>query len=741
MSNSKPKKRSLSKQIEEAAKGIAVKPRKNIQVVVDSSSSSSSDEDDEVELHDDAIAQEIGQRAEAEEQQARSAKQKKKKKRKSAPKKRTSVVHHLYEASPQKDGVFLCKLHEFAKPGDKHPQEVKQSGKQTSNLLDHARKYHSDVVEGLIKAYNEGRDVGAEFAALCQAMTPPKPQGMDRFVSLVKRSEILLRRQLSLLSFIISNQLPFNIVESSEFRSWMVSLQVDYPSAATLKKLLAPFHEVVVKEIEDSLREAGFFSTTFDLWTSNAGNKYCVVTYHSMDDKFNLLSAPLDLIPMDCSAFGEFIYLAIDARLEAHHFSDCVHIASFSDSGSNVVLAKGLLTPGDAEPCFNHDLKHVVEDVLVGSDSLSPCCPRAAKDFTALSLMIMFIRGSNPLTSLLSSKMRLFQPGTRKLKLVQINLTRWEGRYTSLKRVIELREGLTSLHEEGVLGVLLQKHHGSFPEDFLLPPFWRRLTQIYEPLLEVCHTASKVAQRSTTPVLSCIPHQVHLIERACIRAEDDSDFAAEFKTAFLEVVKVRLSKYVLVQLEGGGDAHAIPNAIKAALLDPRYSSFVQEKLGPDETKAACDAIVADTLHLFPEEAPLNAIQQQMDMAFPSLLKKLASAGEVKPEEVSKWWQATLEDDAKVGSLWQNFGRSARMFLSMPAGGAPSEVAFSDTTATVTKKRNLIGDRTLEQVTVLRRYIMSQKFDMDALIDKIRVQATTILEDGSGSASEDEDEYE
>jgi hypothetical protein len=171
-----------------------------------------------------------------------------------------------------------------------------------------------------------------------------------------------------------------------------------------------------------------------------------------------------------------------------------------------------------------------------------------------------------------------------------------------------------------------------FQKIFLLPPFWRRLIQIYEPLLEVCHTASKVAQRSTTPVLSCIPHQVHLIQRACIRAEDDSDFAAEFKAAF----KVRLSKYVLVQLEGGDDAHAIPNAIKAALLDPRYSSFVQEKLGPDETKAVCDAIVADTLHLFPEEAPLNASQQQMDMAFPSLLKKLACAGEVKPEEVSKW---------------------------------------------------------------------------------------------------------
>lgn len=44
--------------------------------------------------------------------------------------------------------------------------------------------------------------------------------------------------------------------------------------------------------------------------------------------------------------------------------------------------------------------------------------------------------------------------------------------------------------------------------------------------------------------------------------------------------------------------------------------------------------------------------------------------------------------------------------------------------------------------LFRHDIMSQKFDMDALIDKITVQATTILEEGSdGSVSEDEDEYE
>jgi len=60
----------------------------------------------------------------------------------------------------------------------------------------------------------------------------------------------------------------------------------------------------------------------------------------------------------------------------------------------------------------------------------------------------------------------------------------------------------------------------------------------------------------------------------------------------------------------------------------------------------------------------------------SLLKKLASAGEVKPEEVSM--VAGYFGGRHQGcSLWQNFG-CCKNVSSMPAGGASSEMAFTDT---------------------------------------------------------------
>jgi hypothetical protein len=79
---------------------------------------------------------------------------------------------------------------------------------------------------------------------------------------------------------------------------------------------------------------------------------------------------------MSCSAYGEFIALAIDARINAHKFSSCIFMASFSDSGSNCVLAKGKLTPGDEEPCFHHNLKHMLDDVIGAESVNQPKNPR-----------------------------------------------------------------------------------------------------------------------------------------------------------------------------------------------------------------------------------------------------------------------------------------------------------------------------------------------------------------------------
>src|SRR6185437_2957325 len=111
-------------------------------------------------------------------------------------------------------------------------------------------------------------------------------------------------------------------------------------------------------------------------------------TYHALDAAFCMISTTLDLIPMACSAYGEFIAFAIEARFQQHGLADKIHTASFSDSGSNCVAAKALLTPMDGEPCFNHTMKLAIEDVCLGTSTKAASHRVAAQDFSAMHLLI-----------------------------------------------------------------------------------------------------------------------------------------------------------------------------------------------------------------------------------------------------------------------------------------------------------------------------------------------------------------
>jgi hypothetical protein len=267
----------------------------------------------------------------------------------------------------------------------------------------------------------------------------------------------------------------------------MATLQAKYPSKGTLMKVLPPLYTVVLRRREDVVRACGSFSTTFDLWTSPAGGHYCVVTYHALDKSFNMIVATLDLIPLACSAYGEFIYMAVVARIKDHGLDTILHAASFSDSGSNVAAAKALLTPNDDEPCFNHNLKHVIDDVLGGSPQQEATHPAAAKDFAALALLVAHVRGSPVLRSELNTTCR--EEGVPVLELIAANLTRWEGRYRSLERILKLRGAVVAMRAKSTLASLLQVGF-AFPDDFMDDEFWIRLETVYLPILKRLHTVT-----------------------------------------------------------------------------------------------------------------------------------------------------------------------------------------------------------------------------------------------------------
>jgi hypothetical protein len=368
----------------------------------DSSSSSSSipsSADAAFEAGHDLRDPAVGDAIDAHEAEVDARAPKEPRKRKKHNKRKTSVVWTMYKRDPSRPDTFECLLHEHCED-ETHARYVGQAGNATTNLLNHARRYHQLVVDALAKAHNDRRDVKAEFDALVRAMKQPSrgTGGLLNFgfSRLAKGGATAAGhiKDIALLVCFIANNIPFNVMDSAHFSTWMTSLGTKYQSKATVLKLLGPLYAIVLQRREDVVRACGSFSTTFDLWTSLAGGHYCVVTYHALDAHFTMISATLDLIPMACSAYGEFIYMSVNARIRSHGFGDMLHAASFSDSGSNVAAAKALLTPGDDEPCFNHNLKHVIDDVLGGSPGQQLTHLAGASDFAALAMLVAHVRGS-----------------------------------------------------------------------------------------------------------------------------------------------------------------------------------------------------------------------------------------------------------------------------------------------------------------------------------------------------------
>jgi hypothetical protein len=72
------------------------------------------------------------------------------------------------------------------------------------------------------------------------------------------------------------------------------------------------------------------------------------------------------------------------------------------------------------------------------------------------------------------------------LQLIAANLTRWEGRYRSLERILKLRGAVVAMKAKGALDDLLGTAF-PFPADFLDNEFWARLETVYLPLLKRLH--------------------------------------------------------------------------------------------------------------------------------------------------------------------------------------------------------------------------------------------------------------
>ncbi len=586
----------------------------------------------------------------------------------------------------------------------KHPAIVMQSHNGTSNLLNHARAYHGNTFETLIKASNAGKSVQKEFDGLLAAMSLQSARSNSKAAltghgfSVIKREHAKIEKEVAMLACLVSNNLPFHLLDSQQFVDWMATLDAVYPSRASIMKLLPVLYDIAAGHYEQLIRDCGVVTLTFDLWTSLAQSKYLVVTYEFMDAAFVRHSVPLDLVRVAGGAYGEAIASLIKARLVQHKLDDVLVASTVSDSGSNCVNVKELLTAGDDEPCFLHNLDHVVKDVL------SNAALSIGRDFSALVSVIGAIRGSPQLRDAMAQR----AGDDTSLELILPSETRWLDYYRALERALVLRTALQAMREEGMLDCA-----GVTP-DFLLEDFWTRMTA-FVTVLKKFYLTSRNAQSLTKPTLSCVPRWISDLRSSCVRKETDSPVTAELKSALLVGIEARLTVFVSVTQD------VMPNAIKAALLDPRQSRWMQQELTQVDVEAAVQAIVADTVLLFGDDgdALIELMGKSMQGGGPTVLKAVRLADLRADDDALQWWLTyAATADTKGTGLLTPWCRAARMFLAMPAGSSPSEFAFSATTNIVTKKRTLLADETLEMTMVLHHYVKSRAYDLKKVVAEV-----------------------
>lgn len=96
----------------------------------------------------------------------------------------------------------------------------------------------------------------------------------------LKKTEIVNKM---LLEMIVKNYLPFTIVESDSFRTFIQELSPSYmpPSRKTLSNaLLLKYYNIVRENVAKVLREAEYIALTTDAWTSSSHQQYVSVTAH-----------------------------------------------------------------------------------------------------------------------------------------------------------------------------------------------------------------------------------------------------------------------------------------------------------------------------------------------------------------------------------------------------------------------------------------------------------------------------
>jgi hypothetical protein len=611
---------------------------------------------------------------------------------------------------------YICTLH-TAVSDNKHPQFV-SIGESTGNLSRHSKRFHQPLLDGMaaLLLRTQSKHATTQLQGYVQQQKIPSGR-IDRFLRRNKKFDLNIESKT--LIWFLDAQIPFNQLDNSLFRSLMDELEATIGCNVTIvDTFLDPFYRYVIEEQIKLFNQCSSFTVSFDAFTKN-NQKFFSQHYHMIiPSTFEYLILHLDMIPFYGNLFAESIAAVLKTRQD--HWTQDKHITSgiIGDADAKgQAAAKLIVGIEDTSKCQNHKLKKVYEVAEENSKNFK-------QDFQSIVSLVSYVSVNVNVKREIQSFQKIND--LLELGLILFNETRWEGRYKTLSRFIELEESLVDFFSKSEL----LKHWQLNVQDFLESTFFTRC-KAYLVFLKEMNSVSLFYQTQKFATGCFVPLMIlHLLKFTTPNEYMDPKYLFEFKTALHNAVHEYMFKPIC-QKEN--------TFLKSSLMHPGIAPFICHHLNSELIRECFEAIINDALTLCndKEEDDFSFIKLSLEyyqkhfigtsLTLPDQLpwQSLFEKGEINGYSHMDFWKQVVTVN-KFGGKCSHLIQVAAMLLAHPAGESIDESAFSGVGSTMRKDRSRLSPHRIEQISIIRSYIRNFKWNPQKLQEWMEYQKEQII---------------
>jgi len=647
-----------------------------------------------------------------------------------------------------------------------HPELIAQMPRDYDECFQQA-ELEELVVAKLHDLYESSKQALAgkrrSSATLSDFFAPAKRMRLPSIATAELRSKLVcelkeLMLTIHLGSALQSGQIPSFVVFCTALNSEYETLQ-----RTRARSLLSLLYALVMDSMLLEF-DCKSFSVTFDLWSSRSiVHSLLSITYHFVDDCFNLRSLVLDAVPANCKHTADNFAILLAKRIDLRAPTDALLYTGVSDNASNVIAASRLLlarfeelrnanlderlAPGDmdeSEPeralqCVPHTLNLAVQDMMNGAEA------GVGQLVERVRAIVRAYRRSLSKKRLLSAKVKELQRHGRSIPDIRLKIdvsTRWNSTLEMLRSFVATYDA--------VLLMVVDDEFGR-TEETIDPPRreleYPRLQEIIR-LLETMEEATVWMQGESYYTLPHVQAVLKTTTESVGNFVTDNIHVSAAKDALLRSLKARSEPYFEPR-------H--PCTIAAALHpvhchEPRDWVQVHKVLtewmihfmgdpallarAPDDEELAV-ALGDEGGSFIPEsDRDAKALARGLLVTIRREAKKLSD------EERSFLFGSPREMTASAKAFYVGIAKSLNVVqlaalktaLSGIGAATSSERMFSDAGRIDAPLRNKLGEDSLEMLTIIRNFLKGKsKEDLDVFWAHVslRLEDASFVEDLQG----------